>query len=1048
MPDRPSTSRARYGLSTAAIRQFLDDDLSAKGLRIGAFLPQLDADRPFFFVAATGLGKTVGVPLHVLAQRLPSGGSQRVWVIVPTVKIATDTQRIRERLWKEWWRKTGQPGPRPPLYGCITRPKSTGRDAPIMFVSTGIFALLARGGELRADRDTVIFDEAHRTLGTDEAVELGLVLARQSGVKVHFMSATVDTTGLESALGVDVIRADTPPFPIWKHNVRRPLHEALLEVVETVLVKIDTNSALFPPEDGGNGARVRQAVLERNRPKRAKGFLVVVTSHQGARSDVRRALDILEPLRRRGIEIVALSRKVMQDDHLREEYERAEQKWQAAGQKYVVVATSVVEMGVTLPDLDFVFTMDTGFSDVEVDGEFLKANVDLGVNALLQRIGRVGRVRPGLAFISRESESTAPYSDLDDGDLNRREALAPEPIELAMRTSPLTALAYHSFAAGWSDSAFRNNIAAMQLPSGIHRQEPRMNQLARERARLRANDLADEDCLTDLGTAAERWVGRFDLSYVSRMLEAASQGDHHAVAHWLLLTIAAEQTIVDLLAPGRRLGQALELAPPCDGRDVGSWTLRGLRIPACGASDVVTVANILLYFIRREPTEELPGHLRDEWEDAFAHDCRRLGLGTRRVETSIERAREALRILRDMVRDDVSDMLRAVARAAEERGMGFLCVEPIEGVRSNQYALAIGALADRRVIRFATSSVAPGILGWVADTMPGDAWTETPSGKIPGGATMIDWQACGATGRVRRVMGRTGVEWRLYEVQASPTPTGPIRAPASTPASASKPPALRLQSRAEVGQPALRSHVSPDGSGLEKIPDSTPPAPPLVALRPSVPEPQPLHPLKADADALSCAPKSVRPASPDARRTLRRTANAKPSSTLGAILGLALVGAVLHGLFGGTTRRSAPPSAPHGPATPTAADAARMPATTLPGTGPAILLGLLLVCALAGSLAKQREGSKNTASSAAMTQPSLDSVPSGVMSIPSACVALARAAATEFPECAELIAYATNGSCAPARFARHVPGPEEILGYCASLQYEKTRKSSGVGHAP
>lgn len=152
-------------LSAEAILEFLHDDLSAKGLRIGKFLSELDVDRPFFFVAATGLGKTVGVPLHLLAQRLRRGGAQRVWVVVPTVLIATDTQRIREHLWREWWRTTKRQGLCPPLYGCITRPKSAGRNAPVLFVSTGIFALLARNGEFDSDRDTVIIDEAHKTLG-------------------------------------------------------------------------------------------------------------------------------------------------------------------------------------------------------------------------------------------------------------------------------------------------------------------------------------------------------------------------------------------------------------------------------------------------------------------------------------------------------------------------------------------------------------------------------------------------------------------------------------------------------------------------------------------------------------------------------------------------------------------------------------------------------------------------------------------------------------------------------------------------------------------
>ena len=182
------------------VAAFLDATVKGAKLGIAAYFPKLTCQEPFFLVAATGLGKTVAVPLHVCVTRArlatdskgssdtglrtpwygeagPNGGLEaerrkesvplpRVWVVEPTISIAQDLQRDMQSSWQVWWnenRNASSRGSPPVLFGIKTGVDAHGVDtAPVMFVTTGTFAIYARQrGRFSADRDIILIDEAH-----------------------------------------------------------------------------------------------------------------------------------------------------------------------------------------------------------------------------------------------------------------------------------------------------------------------------------------------------------------------------------------------------------------------------------------------------------------------------------------------------------------------------------------------------------------------------------------------------------------------------------------------------------------------------------------------------------------------------------------------------------------------------------------------------------------------------------------------------------------------------------------------------------------------
>lgn len=548
--DTPEHPRFSLGSSSNVhlmkVIGFLRYIIERDHLTINEYLGRMTHD-PFFLVAATGLGKTVAVPVHVLIRLVQEIGAEpnpqpRVWVVEPRIPIAIDQMKFMNSLWQEYLQKKNE-RKLPPLFGCISSASgNTHRDAPIKFVTTGIFELMAKGDELTPKRDRVIIDEAHVTVEQNPGVELGIVLARRAGVKVDYMSATVDTSSLEQDLGIhNVIRADKQRHVIWKHNLMRPLMDALPDLIRATLIQPDRHSEYFPRPGGfSQSGQVLDAVLE---PNRSHGLLAVVNSFAGQQSDVRRLADIIRKTFP-NLPVLELASEVIRDAKREREFRQRLQSIESAKQNYVILATSVVEMGITFPTLDYIVTMDCGYDQETIGDVSFPVVAPLGVNSLLQRIGRVGRKRPGIAYISYEVG--AEYAQLEDSELNGN-ALRYEPIRFPMASAPLMPLAYYACRQEWD--TLEEWIGGLSLPSRLHENADRMAYLNEQIDLLERIGLVQEGRLTPLGERMEPWIGQADLAYaVQLQLRFEESCALPELMFWVVATALSNTPLVTLRA--------------------------------------------------------------------------------------------------------------------------------------------------------------------------------------------------------------------------------------------------------------------------------------------------------------------------------------------------------------------------------------------------------------------------------------------------------------------------------------------------------------------
>jgi len=507
-----------------------------------------DIDRqPFFLVAATGLGKTVAVPLHVFIRLMQQVGQHadphpQIWVIEPRIPIAIDQMKFMNSLWHEYL-STKRERRLPSLFGCISSASGNVHpDAPIKFVTTGIFGLMAKRGELSPLRDRVIVDEAHVTVEQNPEVELGIALARCAGVTVDYMSATVDTANLMEFLKIEnIIRADQQRYTIWKHNLLLPVEEALPDLLKNTLVEPNPTSPFFPQRNQHRDAtEITRAVME---PGRSHGMLIIVNSFSGDQSDVQRIANVVRKTYP-ALAVLHLASEVVRDARRSKEFSARLKEIESAGRNYIILATSVVEMGITFPTLDYVITMDSGYDQETIGDVTFPVVGPLGVNSLLQRIGRVGRRRPGIAYISYEVG--ADYAELDDYKLNDN-ALQYEPIRFPMASAPLMPLAYYACTQECKDLGAW--VASLGLPSHIEADLDRMEHLREQISVLEDLGLARDGSLTELGARMEQWIGRADLAYTVQLQRRFDDNcDLAELMFWLVATALSNTPLATLRA--------------------------------------------------------------------------------------------------------------------------------------------------------------------------------------------------------------------------------------------------------------------------------------------------------------------------------------------------------------------------------------------------------------------------------------------------------------------------------------------------------------------
>ncbi len=552
-----TTSRERENHDFELIRQFLPYVLGKERLPIGVGNPapiDVIGAQPVFLIAKTGVGKTVTVPTkvlisqcsHFIGQRRFSGQTDleefpRVYVVVPRIPIAVSQMQFMNSVYQGFLADRGvEKAHRYNLYGCISSLGKLNANAPVVFVTTGIFESLAFNGQLDPVLSRVIIDEAHVTIEQNPGVEIGIAISRARGVTIDYMSATVDTGTLEEDLGVQIVTAGTARYPILLKNLGGRLEDHLVSLVRDYLV--EPKEHLYPDRADPDFGQVTRDLLD-NRA-RPRGMLVIVNSYAGAMSDTMKYRELLEAADfntdgRAKVSVFAYASPVARNRRSEEQFKAQISAVEARDGLYVIVSTNVVEMGVTFDSLDYMVTMDSEFSTSFVDGGQLLEAVPLGVNALYQRIGRVGRRRAGIAFIAREIG--AAYTFLSDTDLRR--GLPCEPIKYPIAKGNLQKLALFSFKERWPSSS--DGLRLFKLPSLRHALNAIQTRLDRERARLRMLGVADERQLTALGARCLDFLSVENMDYKRLLALAEQEGQRD-----LLLVIMVLAASADISLPG------------------------------------------------------------------------------------------------------------------------------------------------------------------------------------------------------------------------------------------------------------------------------------------------------------------------------------------------------------------------------------------------------------------------------------------------------------------------------------------------------------------
>ena len=497
-------------------RDFIDAHVHQAGLQIGPHLGEI-SHRPVFVVAATGVGKTVAVPVHLfvsLCDALIGQGrvlepAPCVIVVEPTIPICRSEAEHMNLSFQAFLASRGFPTNVHP-FGAVTGTYKSNIQAPIRFVTTGVFELLAK--RIDPARCRVVIDEAHRVLAQSPGVEIAACIARDRGIVIDWMSATVDTSDLVERFGVDLVLATEQRYPILKVPTHVPLEECVGDVVLRCLVR---PTEIVPPVETFQDQaerrscdRARQHLLSLRAfedpvdgatypglTERAQGMLVVVNSHQGENSDTRRIADRIRATCNAAgadVEVLRLASPVVRDPDQEASFRRRVAGVEARHGRYVVVATNVVEMGVTFPSLDYVLTMDSELESMRVEGGEAVQERPLGVNAFFQRIGRVGRRRPGMALLTREGARGAAFSAWSSSDLTERLQL--EPISFAISRGDVRELAFSLYERQVAPDlqSVKSYLARQRMPSRPEHNREVLRALVAERESIKAVGFSDD----------------------------------------------------------------------------------------------------------------------------------------------------------------------------------------------------------------------------------------------------------------------------------------------------------------------------------------------------------------------------------------------------------------------------------------------------------------------------------------------------------------------------------------------------------------------------
>ncbi len=466
----------------AQFKQYLITEIKLDA--ISQYLPDMRR-KTFFLLAATGLGKTVIVPLHSYLEIFnrvrhttqylyDNKYTPKVFVIVPTITIAEDQVGFLNSMYDKFCEANGYNSKH--LFGCKTAKGGINHHAPIQFLTTGVFEAMASNNSFQVNNHSILIDEAHKTLETSPTFEIALTNTRYREVRVDYMSATVDTTSLQHKLGVEVfIKADAIRHPIYKTNTYLPLVDSIVDIIGNCICDFNPRSK-YIPHQLFQGRDFFQELSEQWR-HRPSAMLVIVNS----KKDIEKVSEVVRQSFP-GLPILNFSSAVKKNKKLNDQFNSSIAQFTRTKTNYLIISTNVVEMGVTFDNLDWVVTKDQEYSNNNNQLEL----TPLKVNALYQRLGRVGRKGLGMGIITNDGSSY--YSSLPNSDLN---SLTNEPIDFPLTNNGIEQIAMNSLVLGWSDLEFNEKLIQWNCPSQVHRDLGRVMRIMIARETLKSYGITD-----------------------------------------------------------------------------------------------------------------------------------------------------------------------------------------------------------------------------------------------------------------------------------------------------------------------------------------------------------------------------------------------------------------------------------------------------------------------------------------------------------------------------------------------------------------------------
>jgi superfamily II DNA/RNA helicase len=525
-------------------KQFLITQLKLDAIK--EYLPEMK-HKPFFLLAATGLGKTVIVPLHnwleifnrVKHTRIYSYDNNHtpsVFVVVPTVTIAEDQVSFLNEMYDKFC-ELNQINSKS-LFGCKTVKGSINNNAPIQFLTTGVFEAMAVNDSFQLTNHAIIIDEAHKVLETSCGFEVALTNLRYKGVRIDYMSATVDTRGLLEKLGVElIIKADSIRHPIYKYNTNQSMIDSMVDVIQHCLIKCSHKSPYLPKSEFCD--RDFYDELSDSWNHRPSAMLAIVNSKR----DIEELTSVVND-NFPSFPVLHYSSAIKRSHQLNNEFQARVKELTRQNKNYLIISTNVVEMGVTFDNLDWVITKDQEYTNVN-DKLTL---TPLKVNSLYQRLGRVGRHGLGIGIITNDGGSY--YSSLPNHELN---CLTNETINFPCQTGGDDLIAMNTILHNWSDSEFKNKLTQWNCPSQVHLNSTRVEAIINKREILKdLYTMNPDQSISNMGRLMHQMMNYTGLSPYNcyAIIAAYTHKDWSEFSFFLAQSIVAKYTFYDFPRAG------------------------------------------------------------------------------------------------------------------------------------------------------------------------------------------------------------------------------------------------------------------------------------------------------------------------------------------------------------------------------------------------------------------------------------------------------------------------------------------------------------------